>query len=76
MAVDRRKIVVLGCGRVGAELARLLDLGPEGGDAGGEVVAAGTPEDLARVPASHTARFLAPVLERARARADAVPAAG
>jgi excinuclease ABC subunit A len=54
----------------------LLDLGPEGGDAGGEVVAAGTPEDLARVPASHTARFLAPVLERARARADAVPAAG
>ncbi len=40
----------------------VIDLGPEGGDRGGQVVAAGTPEDVARVPASHTGRFLAPIL--------------
>ena len=40
----------------------LIDLGPEGGDAGGRVVAAGTPEDVARVPESHTGRYLAPLL--------------
>jgi excinuclease ABC subunit A len=45
----------------------LIDLGPEGGDAGGHVVAAGTPEDVARAPRSHTARFLAPLLRRAAA---------
>ena len=37
----------------------VLDLGPEAGSAGGEVVAAGTPEDVAKVAASHTGRFLA-----------------
>ncbi|HPZ84080.1 MAG TPA: ATP-binding cassette domain-containing protein, partial [Thermogutta sp.] len=36
----------------------IIDLGPEGGEAGGWVVAAGTPEDLAKVEASHTGRFL------------------
>ncbi len=36
----------------------IIDLGPEGGDAGGEVVMAGTPEQLALCPASHTGRFL------------------
>ncbi|MGH7676031.1 MAG: excinuclease ABC subunit UvrA, partial [Gemmatimonadales bacterium] len=36
----------------------VIDLGPEGGDAGGQVVAVGTPEDLARAGASHTGRFL------------------
>jgi excinuclease ABC subunit A len=36
----------------------VIDLGPEGGDAGGEVVAAGTPEQVARVAASHTGRYL------------------
>jgi excinuclease ABC subunit A len=36
----------------------VIDLGPEGGHAGGEVVAAGTPEDVARCRASHTGRFL------------------
>src|SRR5437762_9367646 len=36
----------------------LIDLGPEGGDAGGELVAAGTPEDVAGVAASYTAQFL------------------
>jgi len=40
----------------------LIDLGPEGGDEGGRVVAAGPPEDVARTPESHTARFLAPLL--------------
>jgi excinuclease ABC subunit A len=36
----------------------VIDLGPEGGHAGGEVVATGTPEDIARCKASHTGRFL------------------
>jgi len=36
----------------------IIDLGPEGGDAGGEVVATGTPEEVARVEASYTGRFL------------------
>jgi excinuclease ABC subunit A len=40
----------------------LIDLGPEGGDAGGEVVATGTPEEVARVPHSHTGQFLSEVL--------------
>jgi excinuclease ABC subunit A len=42
----------------------LIDLGPDGGDRGGEVVAVGTPEDVAQNPASHTGRYLRPVLER------------
>jgi excinuclease ABC subunit A len=42
----------------------ILDLGPEGGDGGGRIVAAGTPEDIADTPDSHTGRFLAPLLER------------
>ena len=40
----------------------VIDLGPEGGDGGGQVVAAGAPEQVARVKASHTGRFLARVL--------------
>ncbi len=40
----------------------LIDLGPEGGSGGGELVATGTPEAVARVPASHTGRYLAPLL--------------
>ena len=40
----------------------VLDMGPEGGDGGGELVAAGTPEEVAQVPASHTGRYLAKVL--------------
>jgi excinuclease ABC subunit A len=43
----------------------ILDLGPEGGDGGGRIVAEGTPEDIAANPDSHTGRFLAPLLERA-----------
>jgi excinuclease ABC subunit A len=42
---------------------RIIDLGPEGGDRGGEVVAIGTPEEIAAHPTSHTGRFLKPVLE-------------
>jgi excinuclease ABC subunit A len=40
----------------------IIDLGPEGGDAGGEVVVSGPPEEVAAHPASHTGRFLAEVL--------------
>jgi excinuclease ABC subunit A len=41
----------------------VIDLGPEGGDKGGRLVAAGTPEDIVRVAASHTGRYLAPTLK-------------
>jgi excinuclease ABC subunit A len=46
----------------------IIDLGPEGGDAGGEVVATGMPEEVAQVPHSHTGQFLAAVLPRPSAR--------
>jgi len=42
----------------------VIDLGPEGGDGGGEIVAWGPPEDIVRAPRSYTGKFLAPVLER------------
>ncbi|WP_295729606.1 excinuclease ABC subunit UvrA [uncultured Limosilactobacillus sp.] len=42
----------------------LIDLGPEGGDAGGYVVATGTPEEVSGVKASYTGRYLKPMLER------------
>ncbi|MDE2091461.1 MAG: excinuclease ABC subunit UvrA [Gammaproteobacteria bacterium] len=42
----------------------VIDLGPEGGDGGGSVVATGTPEDVARNTESYTGRFLKPVLQR------------
>ena len=42
----------------------VIDLGPEGGDGGGRLLAAGTPEEIAHHPESHTGRFLLPVLER------------
>jgi excinuclease ABC subunit A len=40
----------------------IIDMGPEGGDGGGRVVAEGTPEDVAKVKESHTGRYLAKVL--------------
>ena len=53
----------------------IIDLGPEGGDGGGEIVAAGTPEDVVAVKRSYTGQFLAPVLARRepkrRARTEA-----
>ena len=45
----------------------LIDLGPEGGDGGGTVVATGTPEVICEVPQSYTGQFLKPVLERTKA---------
>jgi excinuclease ABC subunit A len=44
---------------------QLIDLGPEGGEAGGEVVATGTPEEVAGVSGSYPGRFLADLLEPA-----------
>ena len=44
----------------------IIDLGKEGGDRGGEVLALGTPEEIAENPESYTGRYLKPVLERAR----------
>jgi excinuclease ABC subunit A len=49
----------------------IIDLGPEGGAEGGSVVATGTPEQVAKIAASHTGRFLAPVLASGRAHAYA-----
>jgi excinuclease ABC subunit A len=61
---------------------RLVDLGPDGGEEGGEVIATGTPEQVAAVEASHTGRFLAelvapakaPKAKRARKRREPVAA--
>jgi excinuclease ABC subunit A len=53
---------------------RLIDLGPEGGEEGGEVVATGTPEEVAAVEASHTGRFLANLVVPAKpAKAKRAP---
>jgi excinuclease ABC subunit A len=46
----------------------IIDLGPEGGDGGGEIIAAGTPEDIVKVERSYTGKFLAPVLRRREAK--------
>ena len=49
----------------------IIDLGPEGGQEGGRVVATGTPEQIAKAPGSHTGAFLAPVLASGRTHAYA-----
>ena len=49
----------------------IIDLGPEGGEAGGRVVAAGTPEQVAAVPGSHTGQYLEKILAAAREHANA-----
>jgi excinuclease ABC subunit A len=55
----------------------VIDLGPEGGDKGGEVVATGTPEDVARCGASYTGHFLAPLLVgSAHGELDTLPGRG
>ncbi|NIJ67410.1 excinuclease ABC subunit A [Sphingomonas leidyi] len=52
----------------------ILDLGPEGGVKGGEIVAQGTPEDVVKEPRSFTGRYLAPLLEKRGARKEPVAA--
>jgi len=48
----------------------LIDLGPDGGDKGGQIIACGTPEQLASNPASHTGHFLKPILAAGNAASD------
>ncbi|MCA3542291.1 MAG: excinuclease ABC subunit A, partial [Rhodobacter sp.] len=48
----------------------IIDIGPEGGDGGGRIVATGTPEDVAKVEASHTGRYLAAMLKPGRMAAE------
>ena len=43
----------------------IIDLGPEGGDRGGDIIARGTPEQVAENPASYTGQYLLRVLQRA-----------
>ena len=51
----------------------VIDLGPEGGDGGGRIIATGTPEAVAANPSSHTGRYLKSALERARSEPRAPP---
>ncbi|BFT68709.1 excinuclease ABC subunit UvrA [Paenibacillus sp. P36] len=48
----------------------LIDLGPEGGSRGGQIVASGTPEDVVKVAGSYTGQYLKPILERDRERSE------
>ena len=48
----------------------IIDIGPEGGDGGGEIVATGTPEDVVKVEASHTGRYLKDLLKPRRMAAE------
>ncbi len=52
----------------------VIDLGPEGGAAGGRIIATGTPEEVSRVKGSYTGQYLAPLLKRSAPRAVAVAA--
>ena len=49
----------------------IIDLGPEGGDKGGQIVATGTPEEVVEVAGSYTGKYLKPILTRDRLRMDA-----
>src|SRR5690606_38243790 len=46
----------------------IIDLGPEGGDKGGQVIAEGTPEEVIKVKESYTGQYLKPILERDKER--------
>ncbi len=48
----------------------VIDIGPEGGDGGGRIVGVGTPEEVAAIEASHTGRYLKPLLEKRRVAAE------
>jgi excinuclease ABC subunit A len=48
----------------------VVDIGPEGGDGGGQIVATGTPEDIVKIEASHTGRYLKPMLKPRRMAAE------
>lgn len=48
----------------------IIDLGPEGGDRGGTIIASGTPEEICEVEASYTGRYLKPILQRDRKRME------
>ena len=48
----------------------IIDIGPEGGDGGGEIVAEGTPEEVAVIERSHTGRYLGPMLKARRVAAE------
>ncbi|MEM9551057.1 MAG: excinuclease ABC subunit UvrA [Pseudomonadota bacterium] len=48
----------------------IIDIGPEGGDGGGQIVAEGTPEQVAEIPASHTGRYLKPMLSSRKVAAE------
>ncbi|HEX7764924.1 MAG TPA: hypothetical protein VF433_15120, partial [Cellvibrio sp.] len=52
----------------------IVDLGPEGGSGGGQIIAKGTPEDIAQLDYSHTGRFLAPMLKTSAKKAKTVKA--
>jgi excinuclease ABC subunit A len=53
----------------------IIDLGPEGGEGGGEIIATGTPEEVAIVPRSYTGKYLRPLLtKRVRAVDGLLPA--
>jgi excinuclease ABC subunit A len=48
----------------------IIDIGPEGGDGGGRVVATGTPEEVIKIAESHTGRYLEPLLTGRRKPQD------
>jgi excinuclease ABC subunit A len=48
----------------------IIDIGPEGGDGGGEIVATGTPEQVAEEPRSHTGRYLKQMLNARKVAAE------
>ncbi|PKR78005.1 excinuclease ABC subunit UvrA [Halalkalibacillus sediminis] len=48
----------------------IIDLGPEGGEGGGQIIATGTPEKVSEIEESHTGRYLKPILERDRKRME------